>query len=302
VTATPAEQRRRAGSWFFPLTMACGIALMVAGLSSVGDPGLPEGAVLRVGDVSLGAEEILRRAGAGSEKTAARAIEEVIVDEAIFQRGVALGLVSSDVIVRRRVVEAVRTLVTAEEAAREPSEEELRAYHERYSKLFVGEPSYRVSELVLAPGRGEDPRRVRETILSRLAAGEGWGSLRARHGDVSFAHLDAARPHAEPDLLVARGQAFVRAMKATPAANVSPPVPGPGGLHLVRVDAVLRGKALPFEEARSAVLARWRRRVSLEAFARYVEEVCREAEVLLAPDAEARVRRALEGRVGAASQ
>jgi parvulin-like peptidyl-prolyl isomerase len=276
--------------------MACGIALMVAGLSSGGEPELPAGAVLRVGEVSLGAEEILRRAGSDSETTAAKAIEQVVVDEALFQRGVALGLVTSDAIIRRRVVEAVRSLVTAEEAAREPSEEELRAYHERHKKLFTGEPRYRLSEMVLASGRGPEPRILRETIQEGLRSGESFKDLSIEHGDTSFSCFEPGLGYTEGELVATRGRAFSRAVKATPVRRLSPPVPGPGGVHLVRVEEVLRGDLLSFDEARAAVLNRWRRNASLEAFAHYVEEVRSEAEVWVAPDAEARVGRALESR------
>ena len=109
--------------------------------------GLPDDAIAVVNGIPIGRDvyerEIERRPGSGGDARAA-VIDSLVDDELLVQRGVALGMTSTDLTVRSAVINSLVASVTAEADAASPDDEALEQYladnRERFSftaKLHV---------------------------------------------------------------------------------------------------------------------------------------------------------------------
>jgi hypothetical protein len=139
-----AADSTRLPPWVLAVTMLAGLALLVAGLGGARGRAAAHDAVVVVNDVSLSPEQVLGRLGAAlrSDGTldagrASELIDEVVLEELVFQEGVALGVARTDGLVRARIVQVVRDGVSDRARSVEPSEDELRRFYERHRARFT---------------------------------------------------------------------------------------------------------------------------------------------------------------------
>ncbi len=129
------------------LALGALIGLVAAGIGLLDRPtsalALPETAVARVNDVII-SRDAYSRNRARTQNVDAADIENLDVDllrrmvddELLVQRGVALGMAQSDLVVRQALIDSLVASVTAEADAASPSEEELAKYLEENAERF----------------------------------------------------------------------------------------------------------------------------------------------------------------------
>ena len=125
---------------------------------------------------------------------ARRALDRLIDEELLVQRGLDLGLGTSDLAVRKAVVDAMVQFAAAETAGRKPDDDELRAFYAGRPGLVRTAPQVRV-RVVSFPSR--DQAGV-EAMREALRAGQEFrcgGAQRGWRGRHRAGHA-AARPEA----------------------------------------------------------------------------------------------------------
>jgi parvulin-like peptidyl-prolyl isomerase len=259
----------------------------------LGGPALLEGdgdVVARVNGSAIRAAELERAlARLGEEKREpldaaerARVLERMIEEELLVQRGVEIGLVSSDRAVRAALVSALIDSIVADADSSQPDESELREFHARNAGYFARPARLHVQQIFFRAGPEALERAAR--ARARLEAGEDFARVREREGDVDLAGLpDAPLPPAKlRDYL---GPGLASAAEALEPGAIAGPLTSPAGVHLLRLVAALPGVAPPFDSVRAQVEAELRRRAGDRALREYLDELRESAEIALGPAA-----------------
>jgi len=294
-SSTRATQPR--SSWWLILTMLTGAACLFVGLADGGSEPMPAGGLVAVNGVVLPAQDVAERIspavrtdGSIDHEEAKRLLEEVVLEEIVFQQGVRLGLARSDGLLRGRVLQVMRDFATSEARVAQPSDEQLRDYYEQHRRSFLGDSQARVTELFL-PGAAS--KATAERIHQQLAQGADFDALRTAHSQAP-PYDYSLRLHRIGAIEAAMGKGYGRAVRATAIGRTSPPLRSRHGYHIVRIDERKLGAPLAFEQARQAVLIRYRRQASREALDRYLKEAREQADVQVAADAVQRLLVALD--------
>lgn len=197
------------------------------------------------------------------------ALERLIEEELLVQRGVALGLSETDLAARKAIVQSVLQLAVAERVGDAPDEATLRAFHAENVGLFA--QSRRTAATLVYIRRGGDfARRVTEAQTA-LRAG------RAVPGDPQALELPRG-PLSPSDLRTYLGADLADAASTAPVGEVIRR-DADDGARLVRVDAVTPGAVARFEDVRDAVRAEWERRADEEAVRAYIDRLKARARV-----------------------
>ena len=266
-------------------TLGLGAALWGA----LGEPGLgrPAGdAVATVGGVEISRADYERALGAlaADKRTpvtgadARRALDRLIDEELLVQRGLELGLGTSDLAVRKALVDAMIQFAAAEAAGRSPDEEELREFYAGRPEIARSSPQLRVRAAGF-PSR--DPGQV-EAMRAALRAGQGFDAAAAATG---------AEPLIVPDVLLpaAKLADYAGPTVRDAALNLKPgEVAGPIDVAGVPTFVFLLderpGETPPFEAVRDLVAEEWSRRQAEAALEHYLEGLRRTTKIRYAPD------------------
>lgn len=179
-------------------------------------------------------------------------IDRFVEEEVLVREAIAMGLDRGDPIVRRRLAQKMIFLAEDGAAAREPSDDELRAYLGAHADRY-----------------GDPPRlSFRHVFLSRDRRGQAAASdARAALGDLSQRGKDPGSmgdPFLQGASFVRRtpaeieaifGRAFTQALLASPKGAWSGPVASSYGEHVVEVVDRLESGLPPLEAVRARVRA-----------------------------------------------
>lgn len=200
-----------------------------------------------------------------TQKDRAWALERLIDEELLIARGLDLGLARTDRQTRAAIVRAMMTSITAETAAAEHSDDDLRAYHAENLGRFTESARYRVR--AYRAGSAADARALTEALRTGTPPGQ------SPLATVPDALLPA------PQLATYLGPSAVEAARALEPGAVGAPIARGGGyliVHLVdRQDAVVR----PFAEVRGQVAAAYRRDADDAALRDYLDWLKSETEI-----------------------
>ena len=198
----------------------------------------------------------------------------------LAERAVALGLHEGDFVTRRVLVDAAARLIRAAARLKAPTEAELAAFFVEHAELFRGEPSLRISQLLLSPGRRKEPEQEALALLLRLR----------REGTPLEAALvlgDPGQVPAQLPLLTERGLErrfdpdFVKHLAELPAGIWSGPISSRHGIHLVFVQERQPGVVPQLEAAREQVLALWHEVAAERWLSERLRELRGEYEIVL---------------------
>ncbi|WP_170304734.1 peptidyl-prolyl cis-trans isomerase [Croceicoccus estronivorus] len=182
-------------------------------------------------------------------------VNDYVADEALYRRGIELGLGAEDEVVRRRVIQKVRFLAEGE-AARNPSDETLAAYFRARSDRYATPARTAFRQLYFSPDNGGEAGALdrARTALARLRRGAPISTI-ADDPFVEgrqFALLDDGQIERAFGL----GD-FAAEIAAAPLAKWSGPFRSGYGWHVVFVDDRRPSHTPRFEDVRASIRADW---------------------------------------------
>ena len=199
------------------------------------------------------------------------ALEHLIEEELLVQRGISLGLAETDLAARKAIVQSVLQLAIAERAGEEPSVTELRRFYADNAGMFA--PAGRVrASLVFVKRDPAAPTRV-AAAKSALAAGRPTDGL----GDDTAILLPKA-PLGPTELRTYLGAALAASAMKARAGDVIV-TEDEDGWRLLRIDATAPPVAARYEDVASEVRAEWDRRADEAAVRAYIERLKRRARI-----------------------
>jgi len=272
------------------LAVGAGLGLAAALWGALGQPGLgrPDAdAIAAVDGVSISRADYERAlASLAADKRsplttadARRALDRLVDEELLVRRGLDLGLGTSDLAVRKSIVEAMLQFAAAEAAGREPEEAELRRFYAERPELLQGEAELRV-RVVSFPSR--DASRV-AAMRAALRAGEDFDAAARASGAEAIMVPDSLLPAAK--LTDYAGPTVRDAALALAPGEVAGPLDSGGVPTFVLLVERRAGPAPPFETVREVIAEEWRRRQAEAALDRYLSDLRRKAKIRYAPDA-----------------
>jgi hypothetical protein len=181
-------------------------------------------------------------------------VDDWIREEIAYREGLAMGLDSGDLIIRRRLRQKLELLAEDVIALDVPTDEALQAYLDENAGDYRLEPRYSLRQIYFsADYRGENTAADARKLLDQLRSGNvddgDWQALGDRIA------LPAEARDARASALAARfGDSFAESLADLEPGEWQGPVQSGFGLHLVYLDAVDEGRAVTLDEARDDVL------------------------------------------------
>ena len=276
--------------------LAAGAALGLAAAlwGALGQPGFGRpgrDAIATVAGVEVSRADYERALGAlaADKRTpltsadARRALDRLVDEELLVQRGLELGLGTSDLAVRKAVVDAMVQFAAAETAGRQPDDDELRAFYMGRPGLVRTAPQVRV-HVVSFPSRD---RAGVEAMRSALRAGKDFDAAARSAGGEAVIVPDMLLPAQK--LGDYAGPAVRDAAVALKPGEAAGPIDAGGVPTFILSLDRREGAAPPFEAVRDAVAEEWRRRQAETALDEYLAGLRRTAKIRYAHDAPQRM-------------
>ena len=210
-------------------------------------------------------------------------VDDWIREEIAYREGLAMGLDTGDLIIRRRLRQKLELLAEDVISLDEPTDEVLQAYLDENTGDYRLEPRYSLRQIYFSTDyRGEDTAADAEALLEQLRAGEvddsDWQNLGDRIA------LPAESRDARASALAARfGDSFAEGLVDLPTGAWQGPVQSGFGLHLVYLDEVVEGRALSLDEAREAVLRDYEAKRLRESVAALYDRLRERYEIVVEP-------------------
>jgi hypothetical protein len=274
------------------LGAAVGLALAVWGaLAPVGSARLSPGAMARVNRVEISLEAFRfaaarlasGRHAALTERDRRWVVDQLINEELLVQRGVEVGLLESDTMVRKAIANAVLDRVFADAAAVTPSEGKLRAFYEAYKARFARPARIRVQQIYFSGANAAARDRAKQAY-DALAHGMPFGIAQQRYADPNSDPIpDAMIPLHE--LRDRAGPKLTNAALALNPGAISRPIESSSGYHILYVADFEPERIPSYETIRSQVEDEFRRRAPDDALQELLDGLRRNANIALAPDA-----------------
>jgi len=184
-------------------------------------------------------------------------IEDHVREEIYYREAVAMGLDRDDTVVRRRMRQKLEFLANDLLAAVDPTEEQLQGFLAENAEQFREADRLSFEHVYLNPDRrGEALYRDAENLLSRLETG---GSTidPAAQGDPFLLPFEYELV-AEGNVDSIFGAGFADGLTGLSVGRWSGPIESGYGLHVVRLNRRVAGRAPPLEDARTRVEREWR--------------------------------------------
>jgi len=183
-------------------------------------------------------------------------VDDYVAEEIYYREAVAMGLDQDDTVIRRRLRQKMEFISEGVADSVEPSDAQLQEYLVQNAGKFAQPAELSFRQVYLSTERrGDSMRADVEKLLAELQAGRGPADP-AEAGDTTMlpATMEAASPQA---IASAFGQEFAQQVDDAPVGQWSGPIESAFGLHLVRVDERVVGKAPTLGEIRPIVLREW---------------------------------------------
>lgn len=177
-------------------------------------------------------------------------LEAMIREEIFVQRGLELDMAGVDPAVRAALVAAVEQQIIADAQTKQPSAADLEAYYRQNQAKYMSEGTMIVRDF-LAPDAAKAA-----AAAEALRAG---GSIDALASKLAL--KDTGRAKDEEYYFAARihlGEEMFAIAEKLNSGEISEPVTGPDGTHLLIMTRNTPPVALPFAQARARVLSDWR--------------------------------------------
>lgn len=180
-------------------------------------------------------------------------IESYVREEIFYREGLALGLDRDDPTVKRRVRQKFELIAEEAEASDPPTDEQLEAWMKAHPGRYA-QPALATFEQILVDpthhgGSAAAAIQVARNALANGANPAGIGTGRMLPPRFDLFPLDLVERDLGPD--------FARALPTLRPGKWEGPVRSGFGLHLVKVEKLVPGRAPPLDEVRKAVARDW---------------------------------------------
>jgi PPIC-type PPIASE domain/SurA-like N-terminal domain len=266
------------------------VGLSAALWGALGQPGLRRqqaDAVATVDDVAIARADYERALGAlaadkRSPLTPAderRALDRLIDEELLVRRGLDLGLGTSDLAVRKSLVEAMVQFASAEAAGRDPDEQELRRFYAERPDLLQAAPGLRVKVVNFPSRNAAQVAAMRDALRS----GRDFDAAALAAGAETVVVPDVLLPAAR--IAGYAGPTVGDAALALAPGDAAGPLDVAGVPTFVQLRERREGAVPPFDQVRDLVAEEWRRRQAEAALAQYLSQLRRHSRIRYAADA-----------------
>ncbi len=218
----------------------------------------------------------------------AKVLHDMIDEELMVQRGLALDLPEQDTGVRASLVDGVNALVTAPMQAQPPTDDQLQAYYGAHRASYATRGSMTLTDLVLTVGgSGSGPQTVDQALAdAALAAYELRSGATTEHVNEHFGMADSGKVSGETSDFAARTQLGAKLYAAALGLSdgqVSEPVADADGVHVL----VMQHREAPiftdFNAVRNNVYADYNREQRARVQQANLKALRSKARIVLAP-------------------
>jgi peptidyl-prolyl cis-trans isomerase SurA len=133
------------------------------------------------------------------------------------------------------------------------SDEEMRRFYEQHRERFLLPPEVRISQILIALGRGNEMLQVRDKarqVHGLLKKGDSFEELAVRYSEGQESRRGGSLGFVRIGDMLAQIQ---KAIQDLPPGQVSEPIASPMGMHIIRVDERKPAQYRPFEEVRDDI-------------------------------------------------
>lgn len=170
-----------------------------------------------------------------------------IAEEIYVRDGVAMGLVTTDTIIRQRIIQQQRLAMMPE--APEISDDDLRAWFASHREQFRVPTVYTFEQRFFRRDNDDELDQAVEQIIDAQ-------TLNAEIGD-PFVHGTAFGAQSEQQISTLFGDDFARAIESAPLGKWFGPVDSNFGNHVIRVNGLTETHVASYDDVRDDVYAMW---------------------------------------------
>jgi hypothetical protein len=224
-----------------------------------------------------------------SEAQRRKILREMVNEELLTQRALVLDLPETTTEVRATMVDAVNAQAEAPELAREPSDEELRAFYQAHRSEYTVAGSMKVHDLVLHVGGYQNADQSTSQALTdaaeavyQLRLGAALDYVMGHFGLVDSGRVDngeqlefAAKLHL--------GSSLYALATTLSDGQISDPIVEGDGVHVLIMDQRRPPQLADFSQVRDRVYTLYREAQRQQAHEANLSILRRDAQILLAP-------------------
>lgn len=220
------------------------------------------------------------RGGVLASEERARIVARLIEEELLVQRGVELGLVRQNALVRNTLVRTVTEAVASQQAASEPLEDELEVFFRENQDFFATGERLRIHRILFDGYRTspQDAERRAERASDALRDGLPFQAAKSRFGDEDVYPLPDA-PLPAPTLSSYIGPVMLQAAQALEEGEISALLRSGSNFQLLQLVERLPGDQPTFSQSRDRVLVEWQRRHQEAMLREYIDWLRARADV-----------------------
>lgn len=204
-------------------------------------------------------------------------------DDEVIAAARNLGLDHSDRVVRRYLETAGEFMIGADLRIDPPDDAAVESWYREHRSQFTSPREVAFSH-VFVGGTGNDSRARAQALLARIRQRKLSPTEAAELGDTFYGGYRYA-PSTERRLAATMGEQFARAVSTLPAGRWSGPVVSAYGWHLVYIERVIAPRVQPLTAVRAQVVAVLERRRRKAAVRRYIADMRRSYNVVIADSA-----------------
>ncbi len=212
-------------------------------------------------------------------------LQRLIDQELLIQRGVEIGLLESDLTVRKAIAMAMIDASVAKALAQDPAEEDLRAFYDSHLAVFTVPARVHVQQ-IYCDGNGNLSKAgaQAEQASAAITRGLSFTEARAQYGNEDSLPVPDALVPAHV-LLRHLGPALTQTVLALRTGEISPPLQSSAGYHILRLVEQRPEQVQPYEAVKQEVRAEYLRRRRDEALQHELDRLRQEATIVLSPKA-----------------
>ena len=189
-----------------------------------------------------------------SEKEVDGLIQNHIREEVLYREALAMGLDKDDGIVRRRLSQKMKFISEDLASLDKPEEQELQAFLTANAKDYHQASRFSFRQIYLnSSKRGESVQSDAIALLEKLKAQD--SNAKSLGDPMMVKHQ--FNLETEREIKRVLGAKFLQSLNDIPTGSWQGPISSGFGLHLVRVDQRVEGKASELKEVRDQVVRDW---------------------------------------------